>query len=223
MSRTMRRGGAVARLPLQVDERQRDLAFAQVAADRLAHRPRVAGEVEEIVHELERHAEVEAVLAQRLLAFVRDLAQHPADLAAAAEEVGGLAADDVEVLVLGDVGVAVLRQLVQLAFDHVQRDVAQHAHEVQRVVRQRQRHRLDVQVIAEQNRDVVAPARMHGQTPAPQIRVVDDVVVDQRRRVDELDDGGVEHRAIARCSPPAARPSAARPDASRLPPLVRMY
>ena len=33
--------------------------------------------------------------------------------------------------------------------------------------------------------------------PAAQIRVVDDVVVDQRGRVDELDDRRVEHRAVA--------------------------
>ena len=32
---------------------------------------------------------------------------------------------------------------------------------------------------------------MHGQTPAAQIRIVDDVVVDERGRVDEFDDGGV--------------------------------
>ena len=52
----------------QVDDRQRDLAFAQVAADRLAERLGVAGEVEQVVDQLERDAEVEAVLAQRLSA-----------------------------------------------------------------------------------------------------------------------------------------------------------
>ena len=93
----------------------------------------------------------------------RHLAQHPADLRAAAEQVRRLAAHDVEVLVLGDVGVAVLGQLIQLALDHPQRDVAEQPDDVELVVRERHRHRLDVQVVAEQHRDVVAPARVHGE------------------------------------------------------------
>ena len=141
------------------------------------------------------------------------LPEHAADLRAAAEQVRRLAADDVEVLVLGDVGVAVLGELVQLAFDHPQRDVAQQPHDVERVVRERQRHRLDVEVVAEEHRDVVAPPRVHGQAAAAQLRVVDDVVVDERRRVDELDDGRVEDGAVALVAASAARPSAARPAA----------
>src|SRR6478736_6233389 len=38
---------------------------------------------------------------------------------------------------------------------------------------------------------------MHGETPAPQIRVVDDVVVNQGGRVNELDNGRVERSPIA--------------------------
>ncbi len=152
-----------------------------------------------------------------------DAAEHAADLRAAAEEVRGLPADDVEVLVLGDVGVAVLGQLVQLAFDHPERDVAQQPHDVERVVRERQRHRLDVEVVAEEDRDVVAPPRVHRQPAAAQLRVVDDVVVDERGRVDELDDRGVEARRGRPDSRSAAPPSAARPGRMRLPPLVWMY
>ena len=121
----------------------------------------------------------------------------PPICAAAAEQVRGLAADDVEVLVLGDVGVAVLGELVQLALDHPERDVAQQPHDVERVVRERQRHRLDVEIVAEQHRDVVAPPRVHGEPAAAQLGVVDDVVVDERGGVDELDDRGVEDGPIA--------------------------
>mgnify|MGYP003352674076 CR=1 FL=1 len=105
------------------------------------------------------------------------------------EEERRLAADDVEVLVLGDVGVAVLRQLIQLAFDHPQRDFAQQADDIQRVVGQRQRHRLDVEVVPQEHRDVVAPSRVHGRAPTAHVGLVDDVVVDQCGRVDELHDG----------------------------------
>ena len=58
--------GFLAAAPQQEDDRQRDLAFAQVAADRLAERGRVGGVIEQVVDQLERDAEVEAVLAQRV-------------------------------------------------------------------------------------------------------------------------------------------------------------
>ena len=189
--------GFLAAALQQEDDRQRDLAFAQVAADRLAERHGVGGVVEQIVDELERDAEVEAVLAQRVGPLGADVAEHAADLRAAAEQVGGLAADDLEVLVLGDVDVAGLGELVELPFDHAQRDVAEHPDDLQRVLRERHRHRLDVEVVAEQHGDVVAPARMHGEAAAAQVGAVDDVVVHERGGVDELDDRGVEHGAIA--------------------------
>ena len=96
-------------------------------------------------------------------------------------------------LVLGNVDVAGLGQLVELPFDHPQGDVAQQADNLQRVLRQRHRHGLDVEVVAEQDRDVVAPAGVHREASAAQVGAVDDVVVDQRRGVNELDDRGVEN------------------------------
>src|SRR3979409_687765 len=73
------------------------------------------------------------------------------------------------------VGVPVVGQLIELPFDHPQRDVAEQPDDLQLVVRERQRHRLDIEIIAEQHRDVVAPPRVHGQAAATQIRIVDDV------------------------------------------------
>ena len=100
-------------------------------------------------------------------------------------------------LVLGDVDVAGLGELIQLPFDHPQRDVAEQADDLQRILGQRHPHRLDVEVVAEQDGDVVAPPGVHGQAATPEVRPVDDVVVHQRRGVDELHDRGVQHRAIA--------------------------
>ena len=176
----------------QVDERQRHLAFAQVATHRLAERLGLAGEVEQVVDHLEEHPEVEPVVAQRLPAFHRRLGEHRPDLGAPAEQVGRLAVDDVEVLGLVDVDDAVLRQLVNLALDHAQRHVAEHADDVHRVLREGHRHRLDVEEVARQHRDVVAPLGVHGLAPAPHVGIVDDVVVHQRGRVDELDHRGIE-------------------------------
>jgi hypothetical protein len=57
--------GFVAAALQQVDDRQRDLAFAQVAADGLAERAFVGRVVEQVVDHLERDAQVEAELAER--------------------------------------------------------------------------------------------------------------------------------------------------------------
>src|SRR4030095_3150174 len=94
---------AVVRLPQQMDQRQRDLAFAKIAREWFTHGLRVAGEVQQVVDQLERDPEIETVLAERLLLLALDLSEHAADLRAAAEEVSSLPAHDVEVLVLGDV------------------------------------------------------------------------------------------------------------------------
>ena len=87
-----------------------------------------------------------------------------------------------------------MTERAQSALQGVQKTVAD---QVERVVGQRERHRFDVEVVAEEHRDVVAPPRVHRQPAAAQIRVVDDVVVDERRGVNELDDGGVQNRAVA--------------------------
>src|SRR5687768_11379935 len=76
--------GLFAALMQQMDDRQRDLAFAQIAADRLADRFGLAGEVEEIVDELKHHPQIESILAQRELLLFADFAEHAADLRAAA-------------------------------------------------------------------------------------------------------------------------------------------
>ena len=137
------------------------------------------------------------VLAQGALLLGAHPAQQAADLGAAREEVRGLAVDDLEVLLLGDVHVAGLGQLVQLALDHAECDVAEQANHVEGILGERERHRLDVEIVAEEDRDVVAPPRVHGQTAAAEVRLVDDVVVHERRGVDELHHRGVEHRPVA--------------------------
>ena len=58
--------------------------------------------------------------------------------------------------------VAVHRQLVEFALDHPQRDVTEQPDDLQRFLRERERHRLDVEQIAEEHGDVVAPLRVDG-------------------------------------------------------------
>ena len=181
-----------------MDHWQRHLAFAQVPAHRLAEGVFVTREIEQVIDDLERHADVDPVVPQRVLLLARRRrAEHAADLGRPGKQEGGLTADDVEVLFFAEIDDAVLGQLVDLAFDDAQGDVAEQPDDVEAVLGQRQRHRLEIQEVAEQHRDVVAPAGVHRLTAASQLRLVDDVVVHQRRGVDEFDDRCVQHGAIA--------------------------
>ncbi len=93
-------------------------------------------------------------------------------------------------------GVASLGELVELALDHLQRAVAEQAHDLERVLRERHRHRPDVEVVAEQHRDVATPSRVRAQAAPPGLGPVDDVVVHERGGVDELDDRSVQHTPV---------------------------
>src|SRR5947207_2764289 len=80
------------------------------------------GEVQQIVNQLEGRAQVQTVVAQRLLLALVCPAEDRADLAAGAEEIRGLAQQYVEVLLLADVCAAQGGQLQQLALGHLARD-----------------------------------------------------------------------------------------------------
>ena len=151
------RGDLAAGPLLQQDDGQRDLALAEIAADGFAEDLFVRRVIEHIVDDLERDAEVEAVFAQGDLLFRGTFTEHAADFSATGEEIGRLATDDLQMFLLGDGRIAHLGELVQLAFDHPERDFTQQTHDLKCVLRERHRHRPDVQVVAQQDRDVVAP------------------------------------------------------------------
>ena len=85
----------------------------------------------------------------------------------------------------------------QLALDHPQRRRAQAPDHFEVVVEERHLHGGGVDPVAEQNRPAVAPQPVDRRRAAPQRGVVDDVVVDQARGVDQLDDGGVGDLLLA--------------------------
>ena len=90
------------------DQRKRHLAFTEVGAHRLAQGDSVPRKVEQVIDQLECHAQIEPVLLQRRFLISADPAKHATNLRAAAEEIGGLAADDLQVLLFGDIRVTVL-------------------------------------------------------------------------------------------------------------------
>ena len=160
------------------------LAFAQVATDGFPERDFFAGEVEQVVDDLERHADVEPILPQRFLLLASDRAEHAADACASRKEIRRLALNDLEVFRLGQVRVAVLCELV-ISPSTIRRVTSQSRRIIARSSCVSASDIDQIQEVAEEHRHVIAPPRVHGLATTTELRLVDDVVVNERCGVNE--------------------------------------
>ena len=198
--------------------RQRDLALAEIVADILAELGRLAAVVERVVDELEGDAEIHAERAAGGVLGLRPVGEHRPDLAGGGEQLGGLGADHGEIFVLGGRGVLGGAELHHLALGDDGGGDRQDVERAQRADLDHHLERLAEQEIADQHARLVAPQHARRGLAAPHLALVDDVVVQQRRGVHELDRGGeldVAVAGIAGQSCAIARVSIGR---SRLPP-----
>ena len=181
-----------------VDDGKGEFALAQVEAHRLAERLLGRREVEQVVFHLEGETESQAVGGERLLFLPGRIAQDGADAHARGEQVGGLTPDDVDVLVFAHAEVGLALDLEDLALDHAQGHIGQEAQDAQIVLSEGHGHRLRVEEVADEHRCLVAPARVRTLPAAAGGRLVDDVVVKERRGVDVFDHRAEPDHAVAR-------------------------
>ena len=184
------------------DERQRELSLLEIREDRLAEVDFLRRVVEDVVLELkgdpERHSVLREPGAPGLARLaVRFRHEERRDLASAREQKGRLAAHDVEVTLEREVEQSAPLGADDLAFGHAQRHVGKEAQNAQIALFQSDLHGFHVEEIAEEDSQLVSPSAIYAWPAAAQLGIVDDVVVDQRRRVDELDHRGVVHVALA--------------------------
>src|SRR5438552_5551857 len=172
------------------DERQRALALAEVGGDGLAEASLVGQEIPRVVGHLEGDADVEAVAGEGVELRSLDAAEQRADAAARRHEGGRLLRDDPDVVRLGGEPAALELQLVDLGLRHRDGRACQRLHDRAVVVAHEQGEGLRVQMVAHEHGGVVTPLRVGRGLAAPQRRLVDHVVVNERRRVQELDAAG---------------------------------
>ena len=180
----------------RMDHGHRDFAFAQIAGDGLAEHIFRGGEVEHIVDDLEGHAEVASVLAERGFLLGSGAAEDGAQAHADGEQACRLAVDEVEMLVERD-ELAELFHLQQFAFDHLLREFDEGVEDAEIALLHRDLEGLHVEPVAGQHALRIAPLRVGGGTAAAGLGFVDDVVVDQRGGVDDLDDRAQSDGALA--------------------------
>src|SRR5208337_3107022 len=101
------------------------------------------------------------------------------------EQAGGFAIDQVEVLIERN-QLAQLFHLQQFAFDHLLRQIDERVENAEIAFAHRDFESLHVQPIAGQHALRVAPLRVGRGTAAAGLRLVNDVVVNQSRGVDDL-------------------------------------
>src|SRR5438445_3789831 len=179
--------------PEHRDQRECPLSLAQVRADDLAQTVLVRDEVERVVRDLERDPDVEPVTGERLDLVGRETAEQRADPAARGHERGRLLRDDAEVVGLRREAAPLALELEDLGFRHRHRGPRERLHHRAVVVAHEHRERLRVEVVADQERGVVAPLGVRRRPAAPERRLVDDVVVDEGRGVEQLDHAPEPH------------------------------
>ena len=150
-----------------------------------------SGQVEHIVHDLKCHSQIASVLSQAFFLLGSGAAQNCAHPHADRKQAGGLAEDQIEVLVERN-ELAQLFHLQQFAFDHLLGQFDQSVENAEVALLHRDLEGLHVEPVAGQHALGVAPLRVGRGAAAPGLGLVDDVVVHQRRGVNDLD-----HRAQA--------------------------
>lgn len=86
---------------------------------------------------------------------------------------------------------------MDLAFSDNRRGVGENLQDLQRAVLDHELERTAEQKISDQNAGFVAKDRVRRRLAAPEIRFIDDVVMQERGGVDELDTGGERDVALA--------------------------
>jgi hypothetical protein len=132
---------------------------------------------------------------RRCWSWLGGAAENAADSHAHREQARRLAIDQIEMLLQRD-QLAEALHLQQFAFDHLLRQFDEHVEDAEIALLHRDLEGLHVEPVAGQHAHRVAPLRVGGGTAAADLGFVDDVVVDQRRGVNDLDDGAQLDRAL---------------------------
>ena len=127
--------------------------------DRLAQLFHVRGEIKQVIDQLEGNAQIQAVIGQRFSLLRRAAAHDRADAATGAEQVGGFAGDNLQMLLFGDARIADQGQLDQFTFSHFARGFGQCVQNIQIAFAQRGFKRRHIQPVAHQHGGFIAPLR----------------------------------------------------------------
>jgi hypothetical protein len=146
---------------------------------------------------LEGDAEIAAIGRERFLLGLRPVGEHRAETAGRGEKLRRLRGDHRKIGVLGGLEVVGGHELQHLAFGDDGRGLGQDGEHLERAVFDHELEGAAEQEVADQHRGFVAPDGIGRGQAAAEIAGVDDIVMQQRRGVDEFDRRRQRHVAIA--------------------------
>ena len=171
------------------DDGKGHFALPQVTPHGFAETLLLAGKVQGIINELKCAPEGDAEAAQAFAALRRETAEHAANITTGAKQGRGLLANNLLVLGPRQTGVPNSQGLHHLPFGHRHGDPGDFLENLWVAVIDNECHRLGIEKIADQNGEGTAPAGIHRGMAATQMRMVDDIVVQEGGRMHELDHG----------------------------------
>src|SRR6185312_9182793 len=202
-----------------IDKRQRNLALAQVAANRLAQGLLERRKVQHVVDELESHDEIPGEIPEAFFELRLRAARHRAEFGAGGKQAGRLAVHQLHAIGFRDADLADAVELDEFAFHHELREADQKIQNMEIALPQRRLKRLHVQPVARQNTGVIAPLHVGRRPAAASTGNIDHVVMDERGGMDhfddsaELDSGFAVGRGVSRAREPGAKQEQGRAEA----------
>src|SRR5437870_8102059 len=174
---------------LRADRHQGHIPLPHVRARRLAEARRVAHDVQDVIDDLEGHAEVDPVVPDGLDVLQPCVRQEACDPRSRGHGEGRLPLDDIEVLAPRHPGVVGVALLADLAFGEGGADVRRDLDDVV-IEPAADPESLDEEEVPGHERILEAEFLICGEAPAAHVPAVIDVVVNQRRGMDQLERRG---------------------------------
>src|SRR6266851_3078190 len=171
----------------RMNRSHRNLAFSQIAGHRLSQDLFRGGEVKHVIHNLECHAKIASIAPDLVFLLGSCAAEYGHQPHADRKQAGGLAIDQVKVLVERD-ELAEFLHLQEFAFNHLLREFDQRVENTKVALQDRNLEGLHVEPVAGQHAFRVSPLGVGGGTSAPCLGFVNDVVVDKGGGVDNFND-----------------------------------
>ena len=174
----------------QEDQRQGQLPFAQIAPEGFADFLLVADQIQTIVIDLVRRPELQPELLERPDPLRRRLAQKRPQLRRRREQRPRLHLDDFIVIRHRQLQIETPLRLDDFPRANFRRRIGNAPHDFGFGKIRGQPHGMGEQRIAEENADRIAPLGIDRRTLPAQVGAIHDVVMHQRRDMDQFDDHG---------------------------------
>ncbi|VBB42163.1 hypothetical protein TRIP_B200303 [uncultured Desulfatiglans sp.] len=188
----------------RVNQRQGNLPLPQVFDHRLAEYLLLCRVIQEVVHQLKGHAHMEAELRKRRFGRFSRTAQDRPALAGSRNQHRCFGLDDFQVSFFPDVPVEGMLEFQNLAFGHTGGSLRQALEKGAMPRVECHGKGLGVQEVSYEHRCVVAPKTVGRRAAAPGLRVVQDIVVQERGGVDDLEN---TRQPVASLNPRSKKPA----------------